>query len=60
MRIWGRCRACTEWFPCDDWFDQSVPTPCCPTCGLDPVALRYQLDQPRSTSPHPATEVWIG
>lgn len=38
-RIRGLCAPCRAWFPCDDWFDASVPTPCCPACDLPPVKI---------------------
>lgn len=49
MRIWGLCERCEDWFRADDWFDQSVPLPTCPSCGLSPVRLAYG-ERPRVTA----------
>jgi hypothetical protein len=39
MDIWGRCPRCAAWFPCEGWFDRTVPEPTCPDCGVAPVAI---------------------
>lgn len=41
-RISGLCVPCRTWFPCDDWFDASVPTPCCPACHLPPAKIECE------------------
>lgn len=70
--IRGLCPKCGTWFCCDDWFDQSVPLPCCPQCGLAPARLQYHwwsagsgdddaLELDAGTSELAATsELWIG
>lgn len=40
MCIRGLCPRCREWFPCDDWFDNSVPLPACPRCRLMPTEIQ--------------------
>ncbi len=59
--ILGLCPTCDAWFPCDEWFDRTVPVPCCATCRLPPRKLVY-------TGPSAGTgvtgevrsEVWLG
>ncbi|HVL97804.1 MAG TPA: hypothetical protein VM324_00735 [Egibacteraceae bacterium] len=40
--ITGLCPKCGSWFACNDWFDSSVPLPCCPSCHLPPVKIHCQ------------------
>lgn len=39
----GMCPKCHAWFPCDDWFDNSLPLPSCPDCRLAPVKIEYRI-----------------
>lgn len=60
--IRGLCPKCRRWFACDDWFNHSVPLPCCPRCGLAPTRLQYQT--PKGTSvigiDLETSDLWIG
>lgn len=65
-RIRGLCPKCGDWFGCDDWFDQSVPLPCCPRCRLAPARLRYEGAPATGTHSYTfevgvgMSEQWIG
>lgn len=39
MEIWAYCDDCRRWFYCPDWFDRDQPTPVCPACCQEPVAV---------------------
>jgi hypothetical protein len=41
LRIEGQCPRCRRWFAADDWYDDTAPVPCCPTCDLVPAKLAY-------------------
>lgn len=63
--IRGLCPKCGAWFCCDDWFDQSVPLPCCPQCRLAPTRLQYHWWSGGSRSEGleldaTTSELWIG
>lgn len=58
-RILGLCPKCEDWFDCDTWFDRSLPTPCCPSCGLGPAAIRYSRYE-SADGPHVTSELWLG
>lgn len=61
VRIQGLCPKCRQWFDCDNWFDQALPQPCCPGCGLGPIRLQYQPAQGRiATIELAPSELWIG
>lgn len=61
LHIQGLCLKCRVWFDCDDWFDQTVPQPCCPGCGLGPVSLQYQpAHGSNDTIQLAPSELWIG
>lgn len=51
--ILGLCPKCDHWFPCDEWFDRTVPVPCCSDCQLPPRKLAY-------TGPSPSNGVTGG
>lgn len=59
MEIWGLCPACREWFPCDEWFDQDAPLPCCPSCGRSPSRVDYR-EKELSVHFERAPELWLG
>lgn len=61
VRIQGLCQKCREWFDCHDWFDQALPQPCCPACGLGPIRLQYQPPQGNTiTIGLSPSDLWIG
>lgn len=39
----GLCPKCGGWFSCDDFFEFTVPTPCCPHCHLTPARVAYRF-----------------
>lgn len=45
VAIFGQCPKCCGWFACDDWFDRTVPLPCCPHGQLAAV----KVEMPGST-----------
>lgn len=61
LRIRGLCAKCGDWYRCDDWFDVSVPTPCCPACGLAPVKIECQRpDGVLVIGMDSASDIWLG
>lgn len=61
VRIQGLCPKCRDWFDCDDWFDQSLPRPCCPDCGLGPTRVQYQPARGHIVDIQLApSDLWIG
>ena len=52
--IWARCRSCTTWFHCPQWFDRNASAPHCPACGDEPDAIENRAQLARlSVGLHP-------
>lgn len=59
--ILGLCPKCEGWFACDEWFDRTVPVPCCANCRLPPRKLVYTGPSPSmGVTGEVRSEVWLG
>lgn len=57
--IRGLCGRCGSWFPCGDWFDPGVPTPCCPACDVTPTKIECRSATGVMVI-GVGTELWLG